>query len=139
MVTGIRYIGKLPFPGHLGCPKGAGLLALTIVLLLLGISLSVVVPRMTNSVRRAKEEDLRFCLGEFRRAVDKFVRANSRQPASIEELLRDGQGRRFLRRIYDDPITGKSDWVMEGEGTGIVVRSSSLETSLAGVPYKDFR
>jgi len=81
------------------------------VLILSGIGLTVAVPHLKLSVRQAKEEELRFCLGEFRRAIGKFRDRWSRDPASLQELLRDEKGMPFLRRLYDDPITGRPDWV----------------------------
>ncbi|MEW6712320.1 MAG: hypothetical protein AB1403_21040, partial [Candidatus Riflebacteria bacterium] len=88
---------------------------------------------------REKEKTLRFALGEFRRAVEKFQRCNQRLPVNIDELLSDGNGNRFLRRRYIDPITGKFDWQTEVSSQTFVVRSSSKEPSLAGIPYSDFR
>jgi len=126
------------------CPRfratsGAALLALTIVLLIMGFSLSLALPRANLEVKRAKEEELRFILGEFRRAAEKFSFRNGRQPHSLDDLCRDEKGQRFLRRIYDDPMTGTSDWSVCSSPEGLEIRSSSLEESTAGVPYRKFQ
>ncbi|HEY9071912.1 MAG TPA: hypothetical protein VIV61_16755 [Candidatus Ozemobacteraceae bacterium] len=125
------------FPHRAG--RGVALLALTVALLLSGIALALWLPRANLEVKRAKEEELRFVLGEFRRAAEKFTRRNGRPPVSLEEMCRDGQGRRFLRRIYEDPITGRPDWNVQVSSVGIIVSSSSPETSAGGVPYSRFR
>lgn len=112
---------------------------MTVVLLILGFSLSLILPRANNEARRAKEDELRFALGEFRRAAEKFMARNGRQPLTLEELCRDGDGRRFLRRIYRDPMTGKADWTTLERDGEFEVRSSSRGVSVGGVPYERFK
>lgn len=119
--------------------RGVALLSLTIVLLILGFSLSIVLPRANNEARRAKEDELRFALGEFRRAAEKFAATNGRQPLTLEELCRDGEGRRFLRRIYRDPITGKADWTVLNRDGAFEVHSSSRGVSVGGIPFERFK
>lgn len=120
--------------------RGVSLLILSVVLVLLAISLTVVIPRADLDLRREKEDELRFRLGEFRRAVGKFVRCHNRQPALIEELLRDSSGNRFLRKSYPDPMTGRFDWKGETGADGVFyVRSASEENSIGGAKYCDFR
>jgi len=119
---------------------GAALLVLIVGLILMAIGLSVVVPRAVNDVKRAKEDELRFALREFRTAISKFTERYKRPPKDISELLRSESGEPFLRRNYIDPFTGKSDWIWEVVGpNGPFVRSNSSETSLSGVEYSNFR
>ena len=121
-------------------PRRGGLLVvLVIALVLLSISLGTAVPAAKNQVRREKEDELRFILGEFRRAVRKFCTANGRLPTGFPELLGDDQGVPYLRRVYIDPITGTADWVWEEASDSVRIRSASEEASLAGVPYREFR
>jgi hypothetical protein len=97
-------------------------------------------PRAELEVRSQKEDKLRFCLGEFRRAVEKFVRCHRRQPQSKEELIMDADGNRFLRQAYNDPFTGKFDWLGGIDESGqFYVRSSSQEYSISGIRYSDFK
>ncbi|HOT27769.1 MAG TPA: type II secretion system protein [Candidatus Ozemobacteraceae bacterium] len=119
--------------------RGVALLSLTVVLLILGFSLSLILPRANNEARRAKEDELRFALGEFRRAAERFAAANGRQPLTLDELCRDGEGRRFLRRIYRDPMTGNADWTVLSRDGLFEVRSSSRGTSVGGIPYERFK
>lgn len=109
-------------------------------LVALGVGLAVALPRANNDVKRARETELRFVLGEFRRAAARFHERVGRWPADLQDLVEGPGGQRFLRRVYPDPMTGKSDWVVEESATGgFLVRSASVERSLAGVPYADWR
>ncbi|PKL47652.1 MAG: hypothetical protein CVV42_12205 [Candidatus Riflebacteria bacterium HGW-Riflebacteria-2] len=119
---------------------GVSLLILTVSVLLLAISLSVAIPRADLAVRRGKEDQLRFVLGEFKRAVSKFERCHQRPPSGPEELLRDSLGNRFLRQPYPDPFTGSFDWVFALDDQGrLLVHSASQELSISGARYSDFR
>ncbi|HNX75428.1 MAG TPA: hypothetical protein PLM07_10925 [Candidatus Rifleibacterium sp.] len=119
---------------------GVSLLVLTVSIVLLAIGLSVVMPRADLEVRRSREDDLRFKLGEFRRAVNKFERCHNRPPVDLQELLSDAEGRRFLRRPYSDPMTGTFDWQCSIASDGaLVVHSASDQPGINGVPYRDFR
>lgn len=126
-------------PGGTRGRRGVALLSLTVVLLILGFSLSLILPRANNEARRAKEDELRFALGEFRRAAEKFAAANGRQPLTLGELFLDAEGRRFLRRIYRDPMTGKADWTVLDRDGAFEVHSSSRGVSVGGIPYERFK
>ncbi|MBF0500068.1 MAG: type II secretion system protein [Candidatus Riflebacteria bacterium] len=118
---------------------GVALLMVVGFVLALAISLTIAVPRARTAVAEAKEADLRFCLGEFRRAVERFRDCNGREPCSFDEMLTDAKGRRHLRRIYIDPFTGHSDWSFDIGTATVVIHSISSHTSLAGIPVSEFR
>lgn len=124
---------------HFSFRRGAALLGITVAVILIAVTLSVALPVANKEVIREKEDQLRFILGEFRRAGEKFQRCHGRLPESMEEMLKDADGRRFLRRRYLDPFTGKSDWQTEKSPDAFVVFSASQQLSLGGVPYSDFR
>lgn len=120
--------------------RGITLLVLCVGVIVTAISLTVVIPRADLQVIRTREDTLRFQLSEFRRAVDKFIRFHQRQPESIDELLRDDQGNRFLRRAYIDPFTGSADWIKDQNAEGkTFFRSASEEKSISGTIYSQFR
>lgn len=127
-------------PHQIVARHGVSLLILTVTVLLVAFSLSVVIPRADLEVRRGKEDQLRFVLGEFKRAVQKFERCHNRLPAGPEELLRDSFGNRFLRQPYSDPFTGRFDWVFAKDEKGqLLIHSASDELSISGAKYADFR
>ncbi len=80
-------------------------------------------------VRREKERDLLFIGAEFRRAIANYHRltpqAAKELPRRLEDLLEDRRGPaplRHLRRIYPDPLTGRTEWgqvVVQGRVTGV--------------------
>jgi len=73
-------------------------------------------PMWNTMVRRDKEAELLFRLGEYRRAIARYRQDHGRYPARLEDLLEDKtqlQVRRYLRQIYRDPMTGKADWKLD--------------------------
>ena len=88
------------------------LLAITLI----GIATTALTPMWNTMVRRDKEAELLFGLGEYRRAIARYRQDRGRYPARLEDLLEDKtqrQVRRYLRRIYRDPMTGKADWKLD--------------------------
>lgn len=68
-------------------------------------------------MQREKEQQLLFVGDQFRRAIDQYSRhaqlASGRFPATLQDLLKDPRypdTRRYLRKIYTDPITGTTEW-----------------------------
>ncbi len=119
--------------------RGTALLVLVLSLILLGVGLAVGLPRATHDVKRAREVQLRFILGEYRRAAARFRERHGRWPTRLEELEADASGVRYLRRRYRDPMTGTLDWQVDLAGDQFCVRSTSSDLSLAGVPYREWR
>lgn len=110
--------------------------------LLLGIALiggtSAVGLRMAHTAQiRSAETELLAIGMEFRRALQSYAEATPLgfpvNPASLEELLRDARNpgiQRHLRRIYPDPLTGKSTWgLLRGPDQRIVAIHSLSPTS----------
>ncbi|MFA5240740.1 MAG: type II secretion system protein [Sulfuricella sp.] len=68
-------------------------------------------------LKREKEQELLFAGDQFRRAFNLYnlhTPGNARRfPLSLDELLKDPRHpgvKRYLRKIYADPITGSSQW-----------------------------
>jgi type II secretory pathway pseudopilin PulG len=77
--------------------------------------------------QRAAEQDLLFVGGEYQRAIRSYYEtavSTPRYPLKLEDLLRDPRFpgiRRHLRRLYADPVSGKSDWgLIQAPGGGIM-------------------
>lgn len=89
-----------------------------------------------SAAQRAKEEELIFRGLEIKRAIGAYHRENNRYPSRFEDLVKDPglpYTKRYLRRLYADPFTGKADWeIIESPQTGIMgVRSRAI-----GAPFK---
>ena len=118
--------------------QGGMLLLVTIMVLLSSLSLSWYIPRANLSLQREKEARLRRTLHRIRSAISRFEQRNDCFPDSIQNLLRDDQGRPFLRRVYQDPVTGKREWLWQKSATGVEVHSLSKESSLTGTAYSSW-
>ena len=91
-------------------------IGLLLAIVLIGISTTALTPMWSTMVRRDKEAELLFRLGEYRMAIARYRQDHGRYPAKLEDLLEDKtqlQVRRYLRRIYPDPMSGKADWKLE--------------------------
>ena len=69
---------------------------------------------------------------EFREAIGRYYEAGGVYPRALSDLLEDKRvpvPRRFLRRLYPDPISGSTDWNLETmvDGGIIGVASSSQQ------------
>ncbi|MCX7289586.1 prepilin-type N-terminal cleavage/methylation domain-containing protein [Janthinobacterium sp.] len=89
--------------------RGFTLIELLVVMALIGMLLSLSVPRYFGNVDKAKESVLRQNLAQTRDAIDKYFGDNGRYPDSLDEIVT----RRYLRKLPVDPITDRSDsWVI---------------------------
>lgn len=102
-----------------------------------------------TALKREKERELLFVGDQFRRAIELYYRAapGRKYPLSLEDLLKDPRQpgvRRYLRRLYRDPVSGKAEWgLIMAPGGGIMgVHSLSEEAPLKignfAERYQDF-
>jgi type II secretory pathway pseudopilin PulG len=104
------------------------------ILVVMGIATAAIGPVWHTEVRRDKEEELLFRLGEYRRAIAQYRAARGRPPRELKDLLEDRgqlQIRRYLRKLYKDPITGKDDWKLDliADRTGSVLGIADIHSS----------
>ncbi len=99
--------------------RQAGFSYLWVMLLvaMLGLSWAMASDIYTTSSQRDKEQELLAIGRQFRVAIASYNESLSfgkrEYPASLEDLLHDKRmsgGRRHLRRIFVDPMTGKPEW-----------------------------
>src|SRR5258706_6056785 len=102
-------------------------IGLLVAIVVIGIGLAAVGPVSRTLQLRDKERELLFVGDQYRRAIgmyyDKTPGPLKQYPKKLEGLLRDNRYpnvQRYLRRIYLDPLTGKTQWgLVELPGIGI--------------------
>jgi type II secretory pathway pseudopilin PulG len=111
----------------------AGYLLLSVMLLitLMLIMLAVELPRVTQQIKRAREEELVHRGMEYAKAVKKFRRKMNTLPNSIDQL-QDTNHIRFLRKRYKDPMTGEDDWKLVHVGEAEIQLPKNNNPGLAG-------
>lgn len=131
--------------------RGFGYIGLLILVAMMSAALAGAGEVWHTAQQREKEQELLFAGGQFRRAIAQYY-ANTpgkarRYPLHLEELLKDPRHpgvRRYLRKIYLDPMTGKAEWGLVtgpgGEIYGVYSRSQDAPLKRAGfrIAEKDF-
>lgn len=120
--------------------RGFTYIALLLAVVVMGVGLAAVAEVWSLALKREKERELLFVGGEFRRAITRYSQqaedAASRYPRRLEDLLNDPRQpgvRRFLRKIYADPITGSTQWGLLRSPRGEIYGVHSLSE---GEPVK---
>ncbi len=88
--------------------RESGYILITLMMLasIIVIMLAVVLPQMSQQMRRDREMELIHRGVQYSRAIRRFYKKNGRYPVRLEEL-ENSNNIRFLRRRYKDPTTGK--------------------------------
>ncbi|HYL80651.1 MAG TPA: hypothetical protein VEU07_07555 [Candidatus Acidoferrum sp.] len=124
-------------------PRGLTYPLLLLGILILGIASAGVAEVWSTQVKREKEEELLFRLGEIRQGITRFKADHNRLPKELKDLVEDaslGVTRHYLRRIYPDPMTGKPDWKLEllADKAGVVSGIQDVHSQSTGKPLKQF-
>ena len=89
-----------------------------------------------TEVRREREVELLYRGDTIRTAIAAYMYGGTGQyPMELRDLVQDQRApeiKRYLRRVYEDPVTGLADWTLiRGPDGGIMgVASSSKATPL---------
>lgn len=127
-------------------PRQAGFtyLALLIGLAIMSAGLAAVSDVWYTTRQREKEKELLFIGNEFRQAITRYYRLNRHYPNTLDALIKDDSFpgvRRFLRRIYVDPMTGDSKWGLvtlpNGQITGVYSLSDAEPLKKGGFRDRD--
>ncbi|WP_338845251.1 type II secretion system protein [Massilia sp. W12] len=111
-------------PATAGGQAGFTYIGLLITLALMALVISATVQAGAMLQRRMAEEELLQIGKEYRAALQSYSNATpagqKRYPPSFKELLKDPRFPhtvRHLRRVYNDPLSGKDEWgIVEPEG-----------------------
>lgn len=98
-----------------------------------------------TSAKREKEAELLHVGNEYRKAIERYYLSGPRQyPKNLEDLVKDPRQPgtvRHLRRLYPDPITGKSEWGVvksaDGGVAGVYSLSEAAPLKSAGFAVRD--
>ncbi len=134
-----------------GLPRGFTYLSLLFFVAVLSVGLATVAVSWQTARQREKEAELLFAGAAFREAIALYY---NRSPGGIQEfpkrlddLLQDPRypdARRYLRRIYRDPMNADAKWgtIAAPDGGIMGVHSLStgkpIKTSGAGAQGPDF-
>ncbi|HEX8990019.1 MAG TPA: prepilin-type N-terminal cleavage/methylation domain-containing protein [Rhodocyclaceae bacterium] len=120
--------------------RGFTLIELLVVLAIIATLVSLVAPRYTGSVDKAKEAVLREDLATLREAIDKHFGDTGKYPASLQDLVTE----RYIRKLPVDPITDSAEtWIVvpprDAQKGGVFdVKSGAPGESRDGSLYKDW-
>lgn len=107
--------------------KGFTYMGVLFAVAIIGVSQALIGSVWKTAQQRENEEQLLFVGSQFRKAIGLYYERTpgvvKRYPNSLEELLEDNRyivPQRYLRRVYKDPMTNKTDWVIvSAPGGGI--------------------
>lgn len=109
------------------------MIELVVVMAVLGLLLTLAMPRYMASLERGREQVLQNNLAQMREAIDRFYGDNARYPEQLEELVT----KRYLRAVPLNPFTEGPDWSViappsGGKGAVYDVRDPTLASADSG-------
>jgi general secretion pathway protein G len=118
--------------------RGFTLIELLIVMSIVGLLLTIAVPRYFGSVDKSKEVALRENLKVMRTGIDRYYADKGVFPATLTDLVTN----RYFRTVPMDPITeSSSTWQLvpspDPDKPGVAdVKSGAKGKTREGVPYE---
>src|SRR5215472_3411868 len=85
------------------------MLAVLLLITLMLIALAVELPRISQQIKREKEEELVHRGKEYATAIKRYYHKAGAYPTSLEQLENTNHIR-FLRKRYKDPMTTEGEW-----------------------------
>ena len=90
------------------------MIELVVVMAVLGLLLSIAMPRYLESLERGREQVLAHNLAQLREAIDRFYGDRGVYPERLDDLVE----RRYLRAVPRNPFTDAADWALIGPPAG---------------------
>src|SRR5262249_13162819 len=112
--------------------KGYMLLAVMLLVTMMLLALTIVLPRVTQQIKREKEDELVHRGKEYAMAIKRYYHSkasNGRYPTSVDQL-ESANNLRFLRKRFKDPMTVAGEWRLIHLGEAEI----KLTTPTGGVP-----
>ncbi len=96
-----------------GRQSGFTYLAVLLAVALAGATLAAVGQVWQTVAQREKEKELLFVGNQIRKAINGYFKSNGNYPMALEDLVLDSRSagvKRYLRKVFVDPMTGSSAW-----------------------------
>ncbi|CCF98775.1 prepilin-type N-terminal cleavage/methylation domain-containing protein [Ralstonia solanacearum] len=111
--------------------RGFTLIELVVVMAIIGLLLTLALPRYFHSIERGRAQVQQQNLAVIRDAIDKYYGDNGQYPDTLDDLV----AKRYLRGIPVDPVNGSAAWsVMPPPDTSKTGIYDVGPTREAGVP-----
>ncbi|CAB3789998.1 type IV pilin protein [Pararobbsia alpina] len=88
--------------------RGFTLIELVVVMAIIGLLLTIALPRYMHSIDRGKEQVRQQNVAVMRDAIDKYYGDNAQYPETLDELVT----KHYLRAIPVDPVNGDDKWTV---------------------------
>ncbi|MDO3623887.1 prepilin-type N-terminal cleavage/methylation domain-containing protein [Ralstonia pseudosolanacearum] len=90
--------------------RGAGftLIELVVVMAIIGLLLTLALPRYFHSIERGKVQVQQQNIAVIRDAIDKYYGDNGQYPDTLDDLV----AKRYLRGVPVDPANGSAAWAV---------------------------
>jgi general secretion pathway protein G len=132
-------MGSPTVSGNIGTSRRAGftLIELLVVMSIIGVLLTIAVPRYFRTVQRSKETVLRNDLSVLRESIDKFYGDLGQYPDALATLAE----KHYIRNVPVDPFTKSAEsWIMvesdDPDHPGVRdLHSGSPELAADGSPF----
>ncbi|WP_412022162.1 type II secretion system protein [Burkholderia cepacia] len=87
-------------------PRGFTLIEIVVVMAIIGLLLTLAVPRYMHSIERGKEQVRQQNIAVMRNAIDQYYGDNGQYPDTLDELV----AKHYLRSVPLDPVNGDDKW-----------------------------
>jgi type II secretory pathway pseudopilin PulG len=94
--------------------SGYSLVMVVMLITVMNIVVAIALPLWTGLIQRDKEEELISRGMQYAEAIRVFQLRFGRLPVQLDELVKVEP--RSIRRLWEDPMTGKADWLLIIEG-----------------------
>ena len=88
--------------------SGFTLIELVVVMAIIGLLLTIAVPRYMHSIERGKEQVRQQNVAVMRSAIDQYYGDNGQYPETLDELV----AKHYLRSVPVDPVNGDDKWAV---------------------------
>ncbi|MGU7769065.1 type II secretion system protein [Burkholderia sp. MR1-5-21] len=95
-------------PARMRRPRGFTLIEIVVVMAIIGLLLTLAVPRYMHAIERGKEQVRQQNVSVMRNAIDQYYGDNGQYPETLDELV----AKHYLRAIPLDPVNGDDKWAV---------------------------